>query len=216
MVIEEKIKQIEVKFHNAMDALRLHKDFKWGEIYHKDEDQIYLKQTKDGFVFEDHYAIEPSNYNAYRTDKTIQVEERLLGVVDGKPNYDWDTLETQVSVKFPENVTVRLWIKSVSVDHNYARLGVSMINETFSNSNDWGTTTQVSIDWDTFQLKSREIGKIRKLIRIAYTKEEEFLNEIEECSDSILLQQESVERLKKVHAKLIEKRDRLFPMKEVA
>ena len=57
ITIEEKMKQVEGMFFNAMDVLRLHKNTKWSKVTHKVDDKVVLQRILDGFIFEEKYAI---------------------------------------------------------------------------------------------------------------------------------------------------------------
>ena len=221
---EEKMKQVEGMFLNAMDALRLHKNTKWSEVREKVDcegdygrDQyVTLEQILDGFIFEEKYAI--NGYYAGESgmqrydDETLEVEERKFIDENGDVFFDYGVAETQLHTVLPENVNMNLQVCEVSVKRNTAMVDVTLTNEDFG----YADCTSIEIDFDTFKLKSREIGKIRPMFKDAFTQNEQTLRKIEMLKERIASDESWLVHQKSKLLDLTEKYASLFPMKEVA
>ena len=221
---EEKMKQGEGMFLNAMDALRLHKNTKWSKVREKVDcegdygrDQyVILEQILDGFIFEEKYAIN-GYFNGFRgckryDDETLEVEERKFIDEDGDVFFDYNVAETQLDTVLPENVNMNLQVCEVSVKRNTAMVDVTLTNEDFG----YADCTSIEIDFDTFKLKSREIGKIRPMFKDAFTQNEQTLRKIEMLKERIASDESWLVHQKSKLLDLTEKYASLFPMKEVA
>ena len=217
--IEEKMKQVEGMFFNAMDVLRLHKNTKWSEVTDRVDDEVVLEQILEGFLFEEKYGI-----NAYHNrffgfgntsrnyDKTLEVEERKFIDKDGDVHFDYNVMETQLDTNLPENIQMNLQVFGVSEKRNTANVFVNLNNEDFGYSGN----TAIEIDFDTFKLKSREIGKIRSLFKDALTQNEQLLQKIERMKRLIESNELHLVKLKKYLEEMTRKFAGLNPMKEVA
>ena len=221
---EEKMKQVEGMFLNAMDALRLHKNTKWTKVRDKVDREgdygrvqfVNLEQILDGFIFEEKYAIDAhfdGEYSMQRfDDETLEVEERKFIDKNGDVFFDYGVAETQLDTVLPENVNMNLKVSRVSEKRNTAMVDVTLTNEDFG----YVLQNKIAIDFDTFKLKSREIGKVRSLLNNALTQKEQLRHEIERCKSTLGYHEEMVEVGKSKLLDLTEKYASLFPMKEVA
>lgn len=216
--IEQNMKQLETSFLNAMDVLRLHKNTKWSKVSEQYDDDVVLEQILEGFIFEEKYSIN-AHYSgvSYASterydDKTLEVEERKSINKDGDISFDYTVMETQLDTNLPENVQMNLQVFGVSEKRNTAMVSVTLTKEDFG----YVLKDEIAIDFDTFKLKSREIGKVRSLFRNALTQNEQLLHEIESCKSTIGYHEEMVKRKKEKLAELTKKYASLNPMKEVA
>ena len=216
--IEQNMKQLETSFLNAMDVLRLHKNTKWSKVSDQYDDEVGLEQILEGFIFEEKYAIN-AHYSGVSyasttryNDETLEVEERKFIDEDGDVHFDYTVIETQLDTNLPENVQMNLQVFGVSEKRNTAMVSVTLTNEDFG----YVLKDEIAIDFDTFKLKSREIGKVRSLFRNALTQDEQLLHEIESCKSTIGYHEEMVKSKKEQLAELTKKYASLNPMKEVA
>ena len=202
-----------------MDVLRLHKNTKWSEVIGKDDDEVVLKQILEGFIFEEKYSIN-AHHKGYLglgstsrcDDETLEVEERKFIDEDGDVHFDYTVMETQLDTNLPENVQMNLQVWGVSEKRNTANVFVNLNNEDFGYSGN----TAIEIDFDTFKLKSREIGKIRSLFKDALTQNEQLLQKIERMKRLIESNEVHLVVLKKDLEEMTRKFAGLNPMKEVA
>ena len=91
-------------------------------------------------------------------------------------------------------------------------VSVTLTNEDFG----YVLKDEIAIDFDTFKLKSREIGKVRSLFRNALTHDEQLFQEIELLKERIESDERWLVTQKEELANLTKKYASLNPMKEVA
>ena len=216
--IEQNMKQLETSFLNAMDVLRLHKNTKWSKVSDQYDDEVGLEQILEGFIFEEKYSINAhcSRVSYASTerwdDETLEVEERKFIDEDGDVHFDYTVMETQLDTNLPENVQMNLQVFGVSEKRNTAMVSVTLTNEDFG----YVLKDEIAIDFDTFKLKSREIGKIRPMFKDAFTQNEQTLRKIEMLKERIESDESWLVHQKSKLLDLTEKYASLFPMKEVA
>lgn len=199
---KEMIKQLEQEFHNALDVLRLHKNYAWKSI---EEDENW--KPEDGeFIFEDKYIV-----------SWERISNSLLD----------DRKYTSVEVELQDDVKMKLQLKNMHNDPEYPLYVVEF--DIRSNKSIDGQTSAysydhtVDIDYDKFKLLPRQITKVRKQINKVVNLDELLLSKMRMYKDSLAYRErklkeipDEIEKLKKGIQKTEETYAKYFGQSEVA